>query len=74
MKKLILVLAASSALALPSGAAASVGHDVRVCTGGQSFGQFLSSAQPGFNLGQHQKGGNAPGGGARAFAASVHCA
>lgn len=64
---------ATAALGLPAGAAASVGQEVKDCTGGLSFGQVVSSAEPGFNLGQHQKAADGDHGGARAFVDSVHC-
>lgn len=74
MKKLTLAIVATAALALPAGAAATPGQDVKECTNGLSFGQVVSSAQPGFNLGQHQKDADVAHGGARAFVDSVHCA
>ncbi len=72
MKKLTAALAVTAALAIPASAGASVGGDVVACTGGATFGQVISGAQPGFNLGQHQKGALANGGGARGFVAA-HC-
>ena len=77
MKKVSAVLVAAAALAVPTAAAADPpaappGQAVQDCAGGASFGQVVSSAEPGFNLGQHQKGVHGPGG-ARGFVESIHC-
>ena len=75
MRKLTAAVVASAALAVPAGAAADPpgtppGQAVKECTG-TSFGQVVSSVEPGFNLGQHQKGVPGPGG-ARGFV-DAHC-
>ena len=76
MRRLTVAVLAAAALAVPAGAAADPpgsppGQAVKECTG-MSFGQVVSSVEPGFNLGQHQKCVPAPGG-ARGFV-DAHCA
>jgi hypothetical protein len=71
MRKLIVAVVAAAALAVPAAAAADPpGQAVKECAG-TSFGQVVSSVEPGFNLGQHQKGVPGPGG-ARGFV-DAHC-
>ena len=69
MRKFVGALAAAGVLALAPATASAVngngghgvGNKVKQCTG-DSFGQVVSGNQPGFNLGQHQKGAVPPGG------------
>ena len=56
MKKIALALSAAALLAIPTAASAAPGQDIKAACGA-SFGQIVSSLQPGFQLGQHGKGG-----------------
>ena len=59
MKKLVPAALAIAALALPSAAGATAPGQAIATACGTSFGQLVSSAEPGFHLGQHAKGGAA---------------
>ena len=56
MKKLVLGVCAAAMLAVPAAATAGPGQDIKAACGA-SFGQIVSSFEPGFSLGQHGKGG-----------------
>jgi hypothetical protein len=59
MKKLVPAALCVAALALPSAAGAAAPGQAIKSACGTSFGQLVSSAEPGFQLGQHAKGGAA---------------
>ena len=59
MKKLIPAALSVVALALPSAAGATGPGQAIKSACGTSFGQLVASAEPGFQLGQHAKGGAA---------------
>ena len=80
MRKLVAALAAAGVLALAPATASAVngngvhgvGNQVKLCTNGKNFGQFLKENKSLIgNLGQHQKGAVPPGG-AKGFLLA-HC-
>ena len=70
MRKIALAVSAAVLLAIPAVASAAPGQDIKASCGA-SFGQIVSSFEPGFALGQHGKGG------ANAFSSdaslAIHC-
>jgi hypothetical protein len=59
MKKLVPAALSVAALALPSAAGATAPGQAIKSACGAPFGQLVSSAEPGFQLGQHARGGAA---------------
>jgi hypothetical protein len=59
MKKLVPAALSVAALALPSAAGATAPGQAIKAACGVSFGQLVSSVEPGFQLGQHASGGAA---------------